>query len=208
MAKWDSASGTWTNLGSGMDYEVVALAVDGTDLYAGDSGPRAKWRRTAWAEVGLARTWTNLGSGMNSTVPGAGARRDGPVRGGWFTYAGEVVANRVAKWDPASGTWTNLGSGWTTGFWRWRTTGRTCTGDGSRPVAVAANRVAKWDSAGGTWTNLGSGMEYVVKALAHDGTDLVRGGRFTTADGVAANYVAKWDSASGTWTNLGSGMDY
>ena len=138
----------WTNLGSGMNDQVYALAHDGTDLYAG----------------------------------------------GYFTNAGGVAANRVAKWDSAGGTWTNLGSGMEyvvkalahdgTDLYAG---GRFTTADG-----VAANYVAKWDSASGTWTNLGSGMDYEVGALAHDGTDLYAGGSFTNAGGVAANYVAKW----------------
>ena len=57
---------------------------------------------------------------------------------------------------------------------------------------------------GTSWTNLGSGMDFVVEALAHDGTNLYAGGSFTTAGGVAASLVAKWDGAN--WSPLGSGI--
>ena len=186
----------WTNLGSGMNDQVYALAHDGTDLYAGgyftNAGGVAANRVAKWDSA--SGTWTNLGSGMNSTVPVLAHDGTDLYAGGWFTYAGEVAANRVAKWDPASGTWTHLGSGMENGVLALAHDGTDLYAAGwfTNAGGVAANRVAKWDSAGGTWTNLGSGMEYVVKALAHDGTDLYAGGRFTTADGVAANYVAKW----------------
>ena len=57
------------------------------------------------------------------------------------------------------------------------------------------------------WTNLGSGANNIVRALAHDGTQLYAGGEFITAGGVTVYRVAKWDLATGTWTNLGSGMN-
>ena len=186
----------WTNLGSGMNDQVYALAHDGTDLYAGgyftNAGGVAANRVAKWDSA--SGTWTNLGSGMDYEVVALAHDGTDLYAGGGFWTAGEVAANRVAKWDPASGTWTHLGSGMENGVLALAHDGTDLYAAGwfTNAGGVAANRVAKWDSAGGTWTNLGSGMEYVVKALAHDGTDLYAGGRFTTADGVAANYVAKW----------------
>ena len=186
----------WTNLGSGMNDQVYALAHDGTDLYAGgyftNAGGVAANRVAKWDSA--SGTWTNLGSGMDYEVVALAHDGTDLYAGGGFWTAGEVAADRVAKWDSASGTWTHLGSGMENGVLALAHDGTDLYAAGwfTNAGGVAANRVAKWDSAGGTWTNLGSGMEYVVKALAHDGTDLYAGGRFTTADGVAANYVAKW----------------
>jgi hypothetical protein len=118
VVKWDAASGIWTDLGSGMDGFVLALAHDGKNLYAGGQFTNAggvaanyvaKWDAAAGA-------WTNLGAGMsNSLGPGSvyALAHDGTnlYAGGFFTNAGGVAANYVAKWDTAAGAWTNLGSG-------------------------------------------------------------------------------------------------
>jgi len=201
----------WTNLGSGMNDQVYALAHDGTDLYAGgyftNAGGVAANRVAKWDSA--SGTWTNLGSGMNDLVYALAHDGTDLYAGGQFTNAGGVAANRVAKWDSASGTWTNLGSGMDYEVVALAHDGTDLYAGGGFWTAgeVAADRVAKWDSASGTWTNLGSGMNSTVPVLAHDGTDLYAGGWFTYAGEVAANRVAKWDPASGTWTHLGSGME-
>jgi hypothetical protein len=138
--------------------------------------------------------------------------------GGAFTLAGDVVANRIAKWDGAS--WDALAV---------RMEGSVESlavyDDGSGPALHAggaflhagsteAHRIAKWK--GGRWSDLDGGtsadapsFEPAVHALAvHDdglGPALYAGGTFTQAGGTAANYVARWDGAS--WSPLGSGMN-
>ena len=89
---------------------VDALAVSGTNLYAGGAFTTAggvpanniaKWNGS---------TWSALGSGMDGTVVcGAGGERDQSLRRGIFTTAGGVPANNIAKWDGSA--WSALGSG-------------------------------------------------------------------------------------------------
>ncbi|MBU1910719.1 MAG: choice-of-anchor D domain-containing protein, partial [Verrucomicrobia bacterium] len=66
--------------------------------------------------------------------------------GGEFTTAGGVAANFVAKWDPASGTWTNLGSGMNENVYALTHDGPNLYAGGNFTTAggVAANKVAKW----------------------------------------------------------------
>lgn len=128
--------------------------------------------------------------------------------GGYFTFAGEVAANNIAKWDGT--TWSALGTGTNSHV-------RTLAVDDSRNLyaggnfttagGVTVNHVARWD--GTAWHPLGSGMdgyyEDSVGALAvgPDGS-LYAGGPFTTVSGVAVNCIAKWDGSN--WSALGSGM--
>ena len=88
---------------------VYALAVSGTDLYAGGyfttaggvpANYIAKWNGSAWSA---------LGSGMNGDGLCAGGERDQSLRWGMFTTAGGVPANYIAKWDGSA--WSALGSG-------------------------------------------------------------------------------------------------
>jgi hypothetical protein len=101
-------------LGSGLSggsfpYYVNALAVSGTDLYAGagfttaggvPANCIAKWDGSAWSA---------LGSGMNNIVYGLVVSGTDLYAGGYFTTAGGVPANSIAEWNGSA--WSALGSG-------------------------------------------------------------------------------------------------
>jgi len=206
---------SWTNLGSGMNSLVNALACDTNgQLYAGGgfttAGGVAVKKIAKWDGT----SWTNLGSGMMTYtqvwyqgVYALAYDINGQLyAGGYFTNAGDVTANYIAKWDGTS--WTNLGSGmnWYVKTLAFDNNGRLYAGGWFNTAGgVAANSVAKWD--GRSWTNLGSGINYWVNALACDTSgQLYAGGYFTNAGGVSANRIAKWDGTS--WANLGNGMSH
>jgi len=117
VAKWDSSS--WSVLGSfraGPDVPpvVYALAVSGSDLYAGGgftmaggspANRIAKWNGTSWSALG-----TGMSGG--SSFPDVSAlvvSGSDLYAGGSFTNAGGSPANYIAKWDGNS--WSPLGSG-------------------------------------------------------------------------------------------------
>ena len=153
----------WSALGTGMTgglQDVQALAVSGTDLYAG----------------------------------------------GYFTTAGGVTVNSIAKWNGS--TWSALGSGVTGGsnpvIHAIAFSGNDLYAGGIFTTAggVTVNNIAKWN--GSAWSALGSGTSGVVFALGVSGTDLYAGGGFVTAGGVTVNNIAKWNGS--TWSALGSGL--
>jgi hypothetical protein len=199
----------WVSLGSGMNNRVDALAVSGTNLYAGGlfstaggvtANGIAKWDGSAWSA---------LGSGMGGTYPWVSALAVSGTNlyaGGYFTTAGGVSANGIAKWDGSA--WSALGSGmggnnpWVFAL---VVSGTDLYAEGGFTSAggVPANHIAKWD--GSAWSALGSGVGGWSGALAVSGNNLYAGGNFTTAGGVTANYIAKWDGSA--WSALGSGMN-
>jgi hypothetical protein len=211
----------WVSLGVGMGGNnpcVSALAVSGTNLYAGgrfttaggvSANNIAKWDGSAWSA---------LGSGMAGSyayVRALAVSGTNLYAGGCFTTAGGVPANGIAKWDGS--TWSALGSGISGGsdpdyVCALVVSGTNLYAGGSFAAVggVPANGIAKWD--GSTWSALGSGVSTygggglgTVYALAVSGTHLYAGGVFTTAGGVAANYIAQWDGSA--WSALGSGMN-
>jgi hypothetical protein len=235
IAKWDATG--WSALGSGMSLfsSVYALTEyddgGGPALYASGDFETfggvvvngiAKWDGTSWSA---------LGSGMSDQgvprprVEGLAVFDDGGgpalYAGGFFTTAGGVAANRIAKWDGQG--WSALGSGMTNTGTLTSVLALAVFDDGNGPALYAggmfttagglsADCIAKWD--GTAWSALGSGLtssggEASVRALTvYDdggGPALYVGGLFTTAGGVAANGIAKWDGAS--WSALGSGMN-
>jgi hypothetical protein len=199
----------WVSLGSGMNNWVNALAVSGTNLYAGGyftnagGAPAnyiAKWDGGAWSVLGSGV------SGENTTVNALAVSGTNLYAGGYFTNAGGVSANCIAKWDGS--TWSALGSGlgpignsWVNAL-AVSGTNLYAAGWFTNAGGVLVTNIAKWD--GSAWSALGSGIGGYVYALAVSGTNLYAGGLFTTAGGVSANCIAKWDGSA--WSAVGSGI--
>lgn len=127
------------------------------------------------------------------------------VVAGSFTVAGNIAANQIATWDPATGAWGTLGNGMSNSVMALAVmpngdlvAGGTFTYAGTG----LANRIARWN--GSAWSPLGSGMDSAVRALAvMNNGDLVAGGDFFTAGGNSADSIARWDGTS--WSQFGGG---
>jgi hypothetical protein len=136
----------------------------------------------------------------------ADSTRAGPAlyAGGYFSTAGGLPANQIAKWDGRQ--WSPLGSGM--GFPVYALAG---FDDGTGPALYAAgnfsmaggapaNRIAKWD--GTQWSALGSGITagsvrfpFVSALTVFDdgiGPALYAAGDFSMAGDVPADRIAKW----------------
>ena len=115
--------------------------------------------------------------------------------GGAFTFAGDVPAACIAKWNGTS--WAPLGSGMGGGDYPYPCVyaltvfnGELIGGGGFTTAGGnPASNIARWN--GSAWQPLGSGMNGEVDALTVYNGQLIAGGQFTTADGVTANRIAK-----------------
>jgi hypothetical protein len=215
-AKWNGEK--WSNLGSGTDGWVNALTVydDGSGalpaLVAGGNFRKAGGVETNRIAKWDGSQWSALGSGMNDWVNALAVFDDGSGSGpaliaaGLFTIAGNVPANRIAKWDGTA--WSPLGSGMNAAV-NALTLYDDGSGGGTRLIAggefvvaggVAAQRVAAWD--GTTWSALGTGPGISVNALAvySDGSGtapiLIAGG----------GGVRRWNGNN--WLPLGTGLNH
>jgi trimeric autotransporter adhesin len=230
VARYNPNSGTWDNLGGGVSFggsggQVNALAVSGNDVYMGgffdQAGGSSGFNNVARYNPNSG-TWDNLGGGVTSSGGGfvavyalAVSGNDVYV-GGIFNQAGSVSANNVARYNPNSGTWDNLGGGVTSsggGFaavYALAVSGNDVYVGGifNQAGSVSANNVARYDGSG--WSRLGTpaqnGVFGQVNALAVSGNDVYVGGFFSQAGSVSANYVARYNPNSGTWDNLGGGV--
>ena len=126
IAKWDGSN--WSALGSGLGgdrggpFKVSALAVSGSDLYAGGAfwiqggiavANIAKWNGSSWSALGSGITGVLEDLGCNCImwpdVQALAVSGNDLYAGGYFTTADSVSATNIAKWNGSS--WSALGSG-------------------------------------------------------------------------------------------------
>ncbi len=197
----------------GMNNEVLALAISGSNLYAGGSFTRAGGVAVNCIAKWDGHTWRALGSGINGTVRALLVSGEDLYVGGTFTTAGGVAANNIAKWN--GNTWSALGSGTNAGLYALAMAGTELYAGGFFTEAGAVtgrNHIARWSVNGtddSSWSALGSGVNNTVRALAVMASDLYVGGNFSAAGGKQANHIAKWalnGIDDGSWSALGGGV--
>ena len=200
----------WGPLGLGMNSNVYALAVSGTNLYAGGQFTTAGGVEANCVAQWNGSTWLALGSGIGGegtpVVYALAVSGSDLYAAGDFTAAGGISAGCIAKWNGRY--WSALGSGLSGAVYALAVNGTDLFAGGEFWYAMNAgqspirvNRIAKWN--GSTWSALGSGMyNYSVIALALMGSDLYAGGDFLlTQGGGAGDFIAKWNGNA--WSALG-----
>lgn len=217
IAVWDISTSTWSALGSGIpnaNLGVQALAVSDTTVYAGGQFTTAGGvpvSNIAQWDIATS-TWSALGAG---TTPGGyrvyALALSGTTlyAGGEFVTAGGAPANRIAKYNISTGTWSALGSGMAGNnpiVQALVANGTTLYVGGpfTRAGGIEASGIAKWEDSTSTWSAFGAGMNGQVTALAVSDTKLYAGGAFSAAGSVSASAIAQWDGSS--WSALGSGI--
>lgn len=228
IASWDGS--TWSPLAGGVNGTVRALEVfddgSGPALYAGGIFTTAGGVPVNSIAKWDGSTWSPLGSGVSGAQPSVWALAtfdDGTgggealYAGGFFTSAGSVTANYIAKWD--GNTWSGLNTTLNNGvlalavFDDGSETGSALYAGGAFNFAGAfmINRIARWQVTSGAWIPLGDGLDASVYSLAVlsegsvSGPALYVGGHFSAAGGAAASHIAKWDGS--TWSPLGGGVN-
>jgi N-acetylneuraminic acid mutarotase len=225
IARFNTQTNTWSTLGTGssngVNGEVNALAVVGDEVFVGGAFTSAG----GVSANGVARfntqtnTWSTLGTGSSNGVGGRVAALavvgNEVFVGGYFTSAGGVSANYVARFNTQTNTWSSLGTGSSNGVNSYvnalAVVGNEVVVGGWFTLAggVSANRVARFNTQTNTWSTLGTGSSNGVNsnvyALAVVGNEVVVGGIFTSAGGVSANCVARFNTQTNTWSSLGTG---
>jgi hypothetical protein len=228
IATWNGSS--WSPLGSGISGGfngpfVDALAVSGTNLFAGGSFYAAGNLSASSIAYWNGSSWSALGSGIgynavdDAQVSALAVSGDILYVGGIFSTMGNAPANNIAEWNGK--IWSPLGMG---------ITGAGADGIGPHVTALAAagsnlyvggdfsnagggtaNSIVQWN--GTSWSTLGSGISdgglygygSAVNAMAVSGTNLYVGGNFANAGGIAASNIAQWNGES--WSPLTSGIN-
>jgi len=232
IARWDGRR--WQALGEGVDGNVHAIAVDGSDVYvAGDFNIAGGMNA-----VGIARwdgaAWSTVGDGTGPLDDYFGTPEAGDIYsmlisdgvlyvGGDFIKIDGVAANSVAQWNGT--TWSALGQGMGELDWEEKFVPEATVyalaldggilyagGDFLLTDGETVNSIAQWDGTG--WSALSSGVTLedgngtpqkgTIRALAAHDGALYVGGWFSKAGGQAANHVAVWQGDA--WSTLGVGV--
>ncbi len=198
-----ATSGAWTNLSTGTDNSVWALAYDGVNVYAGGDFLTAGGVPANYVATWDGTNWSNLGGGMDGTVYALVRAGANLYAGGAFTNADGATVNSVAVWNGTS--WSPLGTGMdgTVNALAFDGVNLYAGGFFTTAGGVPANNIAMWN--GTSWSAVGTGTDGAVLALTYDGVNLYAGGDFEVAGGVAVDFVARWNGT--TWASLGAGMD-
>ncbi len=159
-------------------------------------------------------SFTVAGVGGSTNVVASNA--DTLYVGGYFSSAGSLVTNNVAKYVVTTKQWlsfdtlsTDLGVNGSVYFILVNGTDVYIGGQFSSAGGIAANNIVQYNSSTGAWSSLGNGS-----ANGTDGSvwimlvvsgNLYVGGWFTHAGGDSVNHIARWDGTS--WHALANGVD-
>jgi hypothetical protein len=211
IARWDGTR--WHDLGGGLTLEagqafVRAIAVSGTDVYAGGFFTSAGGGRAQNIAKWDGNSWSPLGDGRDRLVLAIAVS-------GKDVYVGGTFAGVIARWDGYN--WTSLSGNMVGGcnlpacvasVNAIAVSGRNVyvAGNFTSIGGVSTGNVARWT--GSSWTSVGGGVRCetadCVNSIAVNGTDVFVGGYFAQAGDVSTNSIAKWDGSS--WSALGSGI--
>jgi hypothetical protein len=202
------------------DFDIWAVVVLDGILYVGgsfetllDGAPAhglAQWDGVTWSAVeGRSTPGDTLSGGIGGDWPFVfklGTHQGKLVITGDFDSVGDLPANNLALWDPATQLWSTPGGGTDLyvldiqSFQGELYIGGNFTEVDGQPLGS----LARWD--GSVWHPVGGGIEGTVLGLhEHDGI-LAIAGSFHTAGGIQAQSVAFWDGANFSTSSGPSGL--
>lgn len=223
LARWDGSNLGGVHADSPNDW-VNALTVYNDDLIVGGNfdtvGVWSRNKIAAWHMSDKINGYGEWEDSLGPGVMGGGVScltvyDDELIAGGWFSSAGGVLSESIARWNGS--IWQGLGLGASDGGEIMALTtrgGYLIAGgefeemDGDTSIAY----VAMWSAGDLSWYDLRRqslpGVNGTVTALdVYDMgfVDLVVGGNFTTAGDQPANHIAMWTGFG--WGTMGSGMN-
>ncbi|HYE62963.1 MAG TPA: hypothetical protein VD997_13285 [Phycisphaerales bacterium] len=152
---------------------------------------------------------------FSTTVRTTGVLPNGDVlAGGSSGTIGTTPIHRLARYNPSSATWSNVGPTAASNGAVWAaqplaTGDIIAAGTFSQLGGVTVNRVGRYNAAADTWSDLGYGTNggTVLAILPMPNGDFYIGGNFQRVAGVLRQHVSRWNAANGTWASLNTGMN-
>ncbi len=191
VAKWNTTSSAWTNVGEGVKGyypKVYSMIFSGSSLFVGGDFSIAGTDSAKNIALWNGSTWTEVGGGTDSLINCLTLKGTDIYAGGEFSKAGGNAANHFAKWNGT--VWSDIDGG--VDYPPLSIAG--CPSDvyvASSKSSIAANNITKYDCC---WDPLGSGLNNKANVIAVNGKDVWVGGEFTQAGGKPSYYFAHWNA--------------
>jgi len=153
-----------------------------------------------------AQSWQSLGTGVDFSVYAleVDTLQDELYVGGWFTTAGGISCNGIAKWDGTD--WYSLNGGTNSGGFIltiFYFNNEIYVGGRFDSIGgVAAKNIAKWNYT--TWQALGDGLNGDVHSISSFNGQIYAGGSFDSTGSQPLNHIGRWNGIS--WDSLSSGV--
>lgn len=214
IAKYNISIGTWTKLGSGIQYSAgkevssIEISPEGTIFIGGyfdAAGRSTNCKNIAYYN---GSNWAPLSTGLNSSVRALRFTPDGRLLiGGTFTNADGTNGDHICWWNgSAFKSFTDLGATEISGFvWSIdiNPNGTIIIGGNFTNAGgdINADGIAAWR--GNNWGSLeagglsGGGIYNVYKVRCASNGDIYASGTFTTAGNLKVDRVAR--SVGGAW---------
>jgi hypothetical protein len=223
IAVWNPATNLWSSLGTGLAGGTVARAMavglDGSIYVTGDFTSAGGVANTDHIAVWNPNTnnWNALGTGFTGGLGEALVTMlDGTIiLGGSLFNSVSGVPNtaRIARWNPATSSWSSIASSVTGSIRALATTPDGLLyagGDFSAIGGITTSYVAKFN--GTSWSSLGSGLgpsgKQVTSMQADRLGNLIVNGNFLTAGGLTLiDSVAVWNGSSWVYLAVNIGGD-
>lgn len=217
IAKYNISTGTWTKLGSGIQYSAgkevrsIEISPEGTIFIGGyfdAAGGSTNCKNIAYYDVS---DWAPLSTGLNGTVRALRFTPDGRLLiGGTFTNADGTNGDYICWWNgSAFKSFTDLGATEISGFvWSIDINPAGTIIIGGKFVNaggdINADGIAAWR--GNNWGSLKAGglsggdIHNVYKVRCASNGDIYASGTFTTAGNLKIDRVAR--SVGGAWQRM------
>ncbi len=194
-----NADGSLHAFDPNMSSSVLALALDGSNLYAGGSFTTVggTTTRNQLCKFDATGALTAFDPNMNNSVLALALDGSNLYAGGSFTtVGGTTTRNRLCKFD-ASGALTAFNPNMNNSVYALALNGSNLYAGGvfTSVGGSTRNRLCKFD-ASGALAAFDPNINGIVYALVLDGSNLYAGGSFTTIGGTTTrNYLCKFDAS-------------
>jgi hypothetical protein len=198
MARWNGAAWLAVPLGLATpDRRCDSLIAYNGELFAGGANTRPSGTQAECVGRWNGATWNYLGGGIDAVVYDLASYDGDLIAGGWFSTAGDVSAQGIARRDSA-GQWHSMGDvaggdGFVFNLASYNgvlLASGSFTAIGGTPVP---HNIAQWD--GETWQPFGNNQVYRM---------LVQNGELYACGDFGPNLrVARWDPVANVWQAIG-----
>lgn len=212
IALWNGSN--WEALGEGLEGSIRSMVTFEGQLHAANlqgsvgspGGQVSRWNSSTeqWEPlgdplVGVSETGDPLSIGIWRLE----VYNDSLYAAGQFNKEAGSHADLIAKWNPGTETWEEVGEGFQGGLVRAR--GLTvyngelyAGGNFSSSGDIEINNVARWDEVTRTWQPVGDGFDLNVRVLTLLDGELHAAGGFG---------ISRWDESCQTWVPRNQGLD-